>query len=228
MRNRLSLLVVALAALGVASCGGGDDSTTATDAKTAPAQERSADTAPPAKSNGDGSARSGRSNGQADAGDESSGDFTPKPHEDSGGGAKQFQVKGGDNSVQEFGAEVEGSEFDRASAALHDFLDARAEREWAAACEYLGSGIAKSLEELASQATKGEDASCATGLEQMTNPAAAKELRQEAAQVDVGSVRVEDDRGFVLYRVDKTVYAIPIEIEGGDFKVTGLAGLPLN
>jgi hypothetical protein len=46
---------------------------------------------------------------------------------------------------------------------------------------------------------------------------------------DVGSVRVEGDRAFVIYRgVGRTVFAISMMDEGGDWKVGALAGTPIS
>lgn len=223
------MLAVAVAAVGIAACGGDEDPSAPNDAQNAPARERSADTpSPPRSERGKGERRSEDTGERRGSGEQASSDFTPRPHTDSGGGSEQFRTKGGDNSIQEFGAEAGGAEFDRAAVALHNFLDARAQGEWAAACEYLESGVAESLEQFASRSAQGEVSGCAAALERITNPAAAEELRAEAAKADVGSVRLEGERGFVLYRVDGTVFAIPIANEGGAMKVAALAGVPLS
>ena len=156
-------------------------------------------------------------------------EFTPKQHSDSGGGSQQYVQKGGDNSVQEFGKEADQQEFNAAAVALHDFLDARAEGNWAAACDYMSKSVVESFEKLAAQAKQLKDTSCAGILEKLTNPAAKSAMKQEAEQADVGSLRVEGDRSFVIYRGPKgTVLAMPMADEGGDWKVASLAGTPLN
>ena len=71
--------------------------------------------------------------------------FAPKHHTDSGGGSKQVEVKGGDNSVQEFGGEADTSELDKAATALHNFLDARVESNWAATCTYMSKAVIESV-----------------------------------------------------------------------------------
>ncbi len=159
----------------------------------------------------------------------SSEDFTPKHHDDSGGGSKQFLVKGGDNSVQEFGAEADASEFEQAAADLHGFLDARAAGDGGAACSYLSGEVAESLESLVAKAKHLKDASCAKVLGELTNPAATGELRTEAAKADVGSLRIEGDRAFLIYRgAGGAVLAMPMVKEGGAWKVSSLTGTRLN
>jgi hypothetical protein len=152
----------------------------------------------------------------------------PKQHQDSGGGAAQYRVKGGDNSVQGFGQEAGRSDFEAAATALHDFLDARAEGNWAAACQYMSKSAVESLEQLAAQ-TKSPDESCGAILAKITNPAAKQLMVEEAAKADVGSLRAEGDRAFLVYTVGgKTILAMPMANEGGQWKVAGLASTPLN
>lgn len=229
-------MIVALAALLLAvalvACGGGDDSdsraTEAADQQQSQAEDGSRDSAK--NSSGDSSSSAGNSDSgesQSSGGDAS--DFTPKQHSDSGGGAEQFKVKGGDNSVQEFGKEADAEEFDAAAVALHNFLDARAEGNWAAACEYMSKTTIESFEKLAAQAKQVDETSCGGILGKLTNPAAAQELKEEAAKASVGSLRLEGEQAFVIYTgIAGTVLAMPMANEDGDWKVAGIAGTPLS
>ncbi len=230
-----TLAVVALAALliavGLAACGSSDSSsstTTATDQ--GQAESKSSQEAPKqsgAKSD-EGKPGSG-GEGQSGSSGPSASDFTPKPHNDSGGGSAPYKTKGGDNSVQEFGEEAGGSEFHAAATALHNFLDARAEGNWAATCNYVSKTITESLEKLAAQAKQLKDKSCAALLEALTNPAAKPALKAEAEQANVRSLRTEGERAFVLYTgPHSAILAMPMANEGGDWKVSSLAGTPLN
>lgn len=153
--------------------------------------------------------------------------FHPKRHEDSGGGSDQFKVKGGDNSVQEFGSEGSDADLQAAATALHGFLDARAERNWAAACGYLAGSARQSL----SQALPGAEnaATCAAGMAALSGKVPTATLR-EAAQADVGALRTEGDRSFLIYRAppEGTIYAMPMSRQGDNWKVAALSGLPLN
>ena len=222
-------LVALLLVLGVTACGGGDDSgSTATEAA---GQQPQADNA--SRGSQDGSADGGSSSGNSDGGESQSGgdagDFVPKEHDDSGGGAEQFKVMGGDNSVQEFGEEAGAEELGAASAALHNFLDARAEGNWAATCQYISSTVIESFEKLAAQVKQIGDMSCGEILEKLINPAAAQSLKEEAAKADVRSLRIEGARAFVIYTgIDGAVLAMPMANEDGSWKVASLAGTPLS
>ena len=216
-------LVLLLLALGLAACGGGDSSSAEGGASGGSKQ---------------GEAKSGGGGGKGDGGEKSGGspsnggeaaEFKPKPHDDSGGGSQQFRQKGGDNSVQEFGEEAGEEEFNAAAVALHNFLDARAAGNWGAACEYMSKSVVESFEKLAAQAKQIEETSCAAILGKLTNPAAKKSMKTEAAKADVGSLRVEGDRSFVIYTgIGGTVMAMPMANEGGEWKVASLAGTPLS
>jgi hypothetical protein len=234
----LAALAVLLLAVGLVACGGGEDSTSSTSADasgTSKAEGKPADGASGQADAKDGDA-AGKSGGSSEGGgDQSNGgssaaDFVPKQHDDSGGGSQQYTVKGGDNSVQEFGGEASGSEFEAAAAALHNFLDARAEGNWDAACEYMSKEVVESFEKFAAQAKQIDDTSCGALLETLTNPAAKPLMKAEAAKADVGSLRTDGDRSFVIYTgVEKGVFlAMPMVNEDGVWKVSSLAGTPLN
>ncbi len=238
VREGRKTLLAALAALllvaGLAACGGGDSSSSTTTEAAAPAQSESKPsdgTSKPSDAKGGGGGKSG--SGGSGGGEKQSGgrasDFVPKHHTDSGGGSQQFRVKGGDNSVQEFGGEADTSERDAAAAVLHDFLDARAEGNWAAACGYMSKSIIESFEKLAAQAKELENTSCAGIIQKLTNPAAGQLMEAEAAKADVGSLRVEGERAFIIYTgIGGTVLAMSMTNEGGAWKVASLAGTPLN
>jgi hypothetical protein len=232
-----TLIVVAVALLlsaGLVACGGDDDPSAGSTAAEAP--QGGAGGQPDGEggketSSSDGSGGGGGSKGSGgESGDSSgsSGTFTPRQHDDSGGGSAQFKVKGGDNSVQEFGAEADTSELDAAATALHNFLDARAAEDWAAACSFMSKSTTESLEKLASQAKGTGGGSCAAVLKSITNTDAIDELRAEAEQADVGSLRVEGEQAFVIYTgLEGAVIAIPVANENGSWKVASLGGTPL-
>jgi hypothetical protein len=221
------LAALLLVAVGLAACGGsGDDSSSKT-------TEAGAQKQAPGKPSG-ASAKSGEedkssSGGEAQSAGPKASEFVPKHHSDSGGGSAQFKVKGGDNSVQEFGEEAGSSEFDAAAAVVHDFLDARAEGNWAATCKYLSKGTIESLEQLAAQSKTGEDTSCGSILAALISPKAKSALETEAEKADVGSLRVEGERAFVIYTgIEGATMAISMTNEGGEWKVAALAGSPLG
>jgi len=202
----VAALAALLLAIGFAACGGGEGDSGST-----------ASQAPPTRVEG-------KPNGGG-----GSAHFVPKHHHDSGGGSRQFRVKGGDNSIEEFGSEAEPPERNRAAVVLHDFLDARAVGDWAAACSYLASSVIESFQQLGAQAKKTGGDSCAGILEKLANPAAKQALKEEAAQADVGSLRIEGERAFIIYTgLGGTAIAMPMAHEGGAWKVASLAGTPLS
>lgn len=242
MIRSIAAIAVLLLAFGLVACGGGDDSGSTTgeavakeqaegkasESGPAQAQGKAKDGEEGSRSGAEGEGQSGGSDG-GEGGSSGSGNFVPKHHHDSGGGAKQFEVKGGDNSVQEYGAEAEPTELNAAAVALHNFLDARAAGDWAAACGYLAKAATEAFEKLAAQTQKVKDTSCAGILQKLTNPAAKQSMHAEAEQANVGSLRIEGGRAFVIYTgVGGTVLVMPMANEGGAWKVASLAGTPLS
>lgn len=233
-KTLVAALVALLLATGLAACGGGGSSSSTAAEAGGQAQSESGpgNAAKQGQAKSDNEGKSGGSGEEKQSGGSgsSASDFAPKHHHDSGGGSEQFRVKGGDNSVQEFGSEADTSERDAAAAALHNFLDARAEGNSAAACNYMSKSTIKSFESLAVQLKKeSEPPGCAEILEQLTNPAAKQSMQAEAARANVGSLRIEGERSFIIYTgVDGTVLAMPMVNEEGAWKVAGIAGTPLS
>jgi hypothetical protein len=226
--GRMSMLSVLLAAcllaLGVASCGGGADSSSTASSVATQGQE-SGTTGGTTAAKPAGEKNTGKSGAKHGGGSGETESSSAKPHHDSGGGATQFRVKGGDNSIQEYGAEAGGSELDEASSALHGFLDARAARDWEKACTYVAASVTGSLQELAG---KGKGNGCGAILGALSRGIPQSAL-EEAAEADVGAMRVEGDRSFLLYRgARNTNFAIPMTKEGNAWKVAALAGTPLS
>lgn len=230
-KTLLLTLAALLIAVGLAACGGGDNSSPTTEAAQGQAESKSSGASSKSDSTGGGEKKSGDSAGKETQPDHSgeAANFTPKHHSDSGGGSAPYKIKGGDNSVQEFGEEAGTSEFDAAAAALHNFLDARADGNWAATCGYMSKTIIESFEKLAAKAKQIEDKSCAEILEKLTNPAAKAEMKAEAEQANVRSMRTEGEQAFILYTgPHATIFSMPMNNEDGSWKVASLSGYPLN
>jgi hypothetical protein len=129
-------------------------------------------------------------------------------------------VKGGDNSVQEYGVEANGSERREASIALATYLNARAEGNWAGACSLLAPRPTEQLERLS-----GHKADCAEVL-----AATAKGTSSQPGSVitEVLSFRGEGDiSGNPSYLIftgppGNTLFSMPMYSQGGTWKV-GLA-----
>jgi hypothetical protein len=214
----------------LSACGGSDSSSTGS----------SSSTGTEASAQGDGSQGQGKSQEQnggekgAPAEKESPPGKGPKkfttdevstPLKVSGGGSEQFVVKGGDNSIQEFGEEGDESELQEAAEAVHGFFVTRAEGDWVGACSYLSKSMAEQLEQLAASSTQLQNKGCASFLEAFTSSLPASTWR-EVTTVDAGSLRHEGEQAFLIYygAPDKTVYAMPLAEEDGEWKVGALSG----
>jgi hypothetical protein len=214
-------------AVGLAACGGGasttttsasTSSTTTSQQKPAKGQEKNGNHGKAGKSKG--------ANGESSA--PSGGEVTAAPLKVSGGGSTQFRTKGGDNSIQEFGSEASESELQQAAEAVHGFYVARAEERWATACSYLTKSMVKQLEQLASQSPQFKGKGCAPILHAFTRPLPAS-VRRETTVVDAGSLRHKGGQSFLIYYgPGKTVYAMPMNQEDGEWKVGALSGDALS
>jgi hypothetical protein len=219
-----ALLVVALSlplGLGLGGCGSGSAETTAqppTDAPAAPAAGGS-----PQGSRHAGGGVAKQQKGQVQSSEQAQAaapkepaHFTPPPHDDSGGGVAQFEVKAGDNSIQEAGKEASGAAFAEAAATLHAFLDARAARAWAVACQQMSPVVVSEL------GSTGGKSTCAAALSRLSAGVPEVALRQ-AAVADVGALRADGDHGFILFRgAGGRSFFMPMTREGGHWKVASV------
>jgi hypothetical protein len=224
IRPLAALVAALLAATLLVACGGSSDSTSSDTGSTAVGE-----------TTGQGSEAGGGSSGSqetgAKSGSKSGGSSETKkadvatPLKVTGGGSEQFAVKGGDNSVQEFGEEKGETELREAAEATHSFFVARAEGRWADACSYLSKSLLQQLEQLAA---KSERKGCASFLSSFTTQLPAAVWR-EITTVDAGSLRQEGEQAFLIYygAPEKTVYSMPMRFEGSEWKVGGLSGSAL-
>jgi hypothetical protein len=143
----------------------------------------------------------------------------------SGGGSAQFHVKGGDNSVQDYGEGAGEAELRQAAEATHSFLVAGVRGEWARACSLLSADEQKSLEQLVAQSPQLPDRGCVGALAALTQPVSGLPAR-EITQVDAASLRHEGEQAFLIYvgGPEKTVYAMPLRLEGGIWKPAAISG----
>jgi hypothetical protein len=222
IRSYAALVVALLAATVLAACGGSSDSSS-TEASSTAVEEtagRSGESGGgPSPSNGGGSKSASKSGGSGNS--KKQGDVAT-PLKVTGGGSAQFTVKGGDNSVQEYGEEKGETELREAAEATHGFFVARAEGRWADACAYLSKSLLEQLEQLAA---KSERTSCASFLSAFTTKLPPSVWR-EITTVDAGSLRQEGEQAFLIYfgAPKKTVYSMPMKFEGGEWKVGSLSG----
>lgn len=212
---------MALLALTLAACGGdddGSDTTASSQGGAAPQKEQGS-----TQNEDAGQAGSDEKPAGEDSGD---GDVEPSPLKVSGGGSEQFRVKGGDNSIQAWGEESDEAQLEAAAEAVHGFFAARANEEWAAACEYLGQSL---LEQLREYTPQQQAPDCATLLKALTRHPLPASVRREATIVDAGSLRIGEENSFLIYRgADQTVFAMPVVEEDDAWKLTLLSSTPIG
>jgi hypothetical protein len=239
-RPTAALIAAVLAAAILVACGGSDSdsssTTSATSGSVTPrstaqsgSQGNSAERSP-AQSGGE-SQKNGRGQGSGEQGGGFAGKSVKEiatPLKVSGGGSTQFLVKGGDNSVQEFGDEGDESELQKAAEVVHGFYVSRAAEEWDKACSYLAKANIEQLEQLASQSPQLKGAGCAPILKAFTRPVPAS-VNREVTTVDAGSLRHEGEQGFLIYYgAGHATYTMPLREEDGTWKVTALSGTTLG
>lgn len=224
-RPSAALVAAILTAVALGACGSSGSDTTASENSTGTTTVPPASQQSPKETSADGTSQTkqgGEGSGESHASVETA------PLKVSGGGSGQFRVKGGDNSIQDFGEESDESELEEAAASLHDFLVARAEEDWPTACSHLTKTVAQQLQQLASRSGQLSGAGCAKILAALTPPLPAK-VQKESTIIDAGSLRTEDEQAFLIYRgMEGTVYAIPMKPEAGAWKVGALAATPLS
>jgi hypothetical protein len=234
----LAPLVILLLGLTLSACGSDSSSSSATTGSTTTAKGSGGSQAPSddRKSGGGGGGKQGDRGDEGGEGQETKEaakakpqepEFTPRSHQDSAGGAAQFESKGGDNSIQEYGSEPSGSEFAAAAEVLHAYLDARAIGAWGAACERLAPRVSRELVGQLGAGQVGKEAACSEVLAGLTAAVPRAALR-EAAEADVGALRVEGESGFLLFRgAQGEDFFIPMVREDGGWKVAAIAASPL-
>lgn len=228
-----ALLAAVLAAGLLAACGDSGSTTTGSSTSTettAPGGDKGSGGQSGSQGSQGGGSQAGKGDGSGErqgAGGSGSAAVST-PLRVSGGGSEQYRVKGGDNSIQDYGEESDESELEAAAEAVHGFYVARAEEDWAGACSYLAKSMVAQLEQLAGQSPQLEDSGCAAVLRAFTRPLPAS-VRRETTVVDAGSLRREDERGFLIYYdSEHKPYAMALEDEGGSWKLTLLSGTPLG
>jgi hypothetical protein len=141
--------------------------------------------------------------------------------------AKSFLVKGGDNSIPEYGQEAGASERARAEATLATFLGARAHGEWSRVCDELTAATRGQLERLvkAAKGRAGAISGCGGVLAALSRGPAATRANPLAG--GVVALRVKGAVAFALFRgPHATKYMMPMRNEGGAWKVSQITPLP--
>lgn len=159
----------------------------------------------------------------------SAGEGAPRisPLKVSGGGSAQFHVKGGDNSIQNYGEEASPAELRRTARLVHGYLVALAEEGWAHACSYFSRKQRRGLERLAAGSTP-KLAGCPGALAKLIGRVAPGAAR-EATVLDAASLRSQGPQGFLIYRgAGGKAYFMSLWREGGSWTVAALSPVMLS
>jgi hypothetical protein len=131
------------------------------------------------------------------------------------GGVEQ-QRGGGEKSIEEFGDEAVGSERAAVKGAFTDYLSAISAGDFQAACSHLAANVRKSLEQLVVKRLRGK--SCMTILPKLLSGSAAA-IAREQAEGEITKVRVEGNRGFIVFHSPGArLYQMTMVREGGEWK----------
>lgn len=142
-------------------------------------------------------------------------------------GAEVFLNENGSSKVTEFGVEASAAERQAAAEAVGGYIEGGAAERWSQQCRYLSRSILEPLEVAAAEAGQGED-SCAEILEAIAERTPASRRVDNMASA-VGSLRVQGNRGYALYRgTDGSDYVIPVSREDGQWKVAAQTPLLIS
>jgi hypothetical protein len=140
----------------------------------------------------------------------------------SGGSSAQFRVKGGDNSIQEYGIEADAVDLEAAAKVLHRYLVARAERKWGLACTYLTPRQVDQLIQLAASSPQLDGKGCGSVLAALLGGVSGSAAR-DLTVIDAVSLRSQGGQSYLLYRgAGDTGYFAPMIKQGAIWRVASL------
>jgi hypothetical protein len=141
-------------------------------------------------------------------------------------GSDQFRDKT-DSPLLDFGEESSETEQEAAAGVVQAFYLDRARGDWQGTCAQLSQDTLAKIERLATTSTGLADKSCPSFLEEFTRLSARE--RRESTIVDPGSLRQQNERGFLIYYGgQEIVYAMPLSKEGDAWKVDSLSSKSLG
>jgi hypothetical protein len=228
VRWAAALGTAALVTAALAACGGSTSPASPTTGAASPSAEgkgeASGTTSPAAQENG--SQNSGKSQGQPGSGGQKQSSPSTSQGASHPPGAAGFEVKGGDNSVPEYGSEGSSAETREAHDALAAYLKAREEGDWATACSYL-AGKTRSRLELLVKASKGKVQGCAGILKMISSGRVGGTMGVNPLNGPLAALRVEGGTAFALfYGPEGRKYVMPMAREGSGWKVSQFAPFP--
>jgi hypothetical protein len=141
---------------------------------------------------------------------------------DSSGTAGSSQA--GPANATSFGQEASAGDRAAATKAVRDFLGAWVGQDPAKACSLMAASTKRNLATFSSQLNSPD----CVGEAKTVRTAMSAKLLSRLRGVHVTGVRVEGDRGFVIYRADGASWALPVVREGSAWKVGAIAGYQIG
>jgi hypothetical protein len=140
-----------------------------------------------------------------------------------------FVVKGGDNSIQEYGTEQDSGERSAAMQPIAALYKALATSSWTEVCNtYLSASNVEQITLLAEKSPQLNGQGCPEVLAGLTQTRP-NETPPDTPDGGLISFRTEGDTGFAIYwGIDGKGYAYALKSEGGAWKLTSLAPTPLS
>ena len=127
--------------------------------------------------------------------------------------------QGGEEQVEKYGSEAQGSVKGEVLAAEQSYLSAIATKSYGKACAGLAPAVTGSLQKM----VKGGDAGCGAILPKLLSPSTAAVARRQL-QGEVVRVRIEGKQAFVIFHAPGArLWALPLSNQGGGWKVATLA-----
>lgn len=213
----LALATVALLTAALSACGGGDS-----DDSTAAATTR--ESTIPVTNGGQGSKQGGKDReGGKESGDDNGGSSSDSDDTSSDEGSASFRTPGGDNSIQDYGDEAAGAEREAASVPLRDYLEARANDDWAKECALLAKAAVAPIEQFIAHSPQFKGKGCAAILKTLMGQTPSS-ARANPMTAGIASLRFEGNRGFALFHGAGDVnFFVPMIKEDGKWKVGAIA-----
>lgn len=225
--SKATAVLLALAcALALAACGSDSSSTSGSTSASVPttASPEEGQTAPESTEQSGESSNGGSESSEPEA----EGGSSEEGEVSSSDRSAQFRTKGGDNSIQNYGDEASASEREKATKVIAGVFAAQKTKNWAKVCTLLSSKATGQLEEFSkhSPQLKGKGCPQLVGLLLGSAPSSA---RPETIKGTVIALRRKGTESFALYKgTDGKSYAYPLLLEGGQWKLIGMAPTPLN
>jgi hypothetical protein len=136
----------------------------------------------------------------------------------------EFKTSHGGKKIVNFGEEASLGEWEEANALVVENLKTREAGDWAGQCKTLSQS---GLEEIRGTKTRSE---CPTNLKEIGEPLSrTKKLREDTLPGSIQVLRVKGNRAYALYNGnDGHDYAVPLEKENGQWRVTKLTTIELD